>query len=459
MNYAEFLEQKKFTDHASGLPHVDPTALNPFLFDFQRDIVAWALRRGRSAIFADCGMGKTLMQLSWCAEIVRVMGGRVLVVAPLAVGPQTVEESGKFGIRPSISFCKTGSAATQIVVTNYDSLHKFNPADFVGIVIDESSILKSYTGKFRNMLIDQWGNLQFRLACTATPAPNDFMELGNHAEFLGAMTRAEMLAHFFVHDGGETQQWRLKGHAESEFWKWLCSWAVMIRKPSDLGYDDAGFSLPDMEVIQHTVDSSKTADGFLFALDAHSLSERLQARKVSLEDRTAEVARLVNASSDPWLVWCNLNSESDALVSLIPGAVAVSGGDDPDVKTARLMGFAHREFRVMVSKPRIAGWGMNYQHCANVAFTGLSDSYEEFYQAVRRCWRFGQTRNVAVHVVTARTEGAVVANIRRKEDDATRMAREMVEHMADISSTEIRGTVRMDRSYNPKTTIKLPSFA
>lgn len=455
--YEEFLERKRFVDAPTGL-HCDPATLNSNLFPFQRDIVAWAVRRGRAAIFADCGMGKTLMQLSWSREVSRRSGSRVIIVAPLAVGPQTVEESGKFGIQSSIEFCKSGSARADIVVTNYDSLHKFTPSDFGGIVLDESSILKSHTGKFRTAMIEEWGNLPFRLACTATPAPNDFMELGNHAEFLGAMTRAEMLAHFFVHDGGETQIWRLKGHAESEFWKWLCSWAVMIRRPSDLGYEDSGFALPPLDIVQHSCPADDTSGDFLFAMEAHTLSERLQARKGSVAKRAEKVAELVNSNDEPWLVWCNLNSEAEALCRLIPDAVEVSGSDDPQDKEHRLMGFAHGQFRVLVSKPRIAGWGMNYQHCANVAFTGLSDSYEEFYQAVRRCWRFGQKRPVTAHLVTCETEGAVVANIERKEADAARMAREMVAHMSEISSGQIRGTQRMDRSYTASKTFTLPSF-
>jgi superfamily II DNA or RNA helicase len=421
------------------------------LFPFQADIVRWALRRGRAAIFADCGMGKTAMQLEWARQV----PGRVLIAAPLAVSTQTVREGVKFGI--DVSYC-TEDNGSRIVVTNYERLENFNPAEFHGIVLDESSILKNYTGKFRNYLIEAWGGLPFRLAATATPAPNDHMELGNHAEFLGTMTRTEMLAHFFVHDGGETQAWRLKGHAETEFWKWLASWAVMIRKPSDLGYDDGSFTLPPLKIHQHTIDSGQQIDGFLFAVEALTLQERQQARKQTTSARVAECAKIVNATDGPFLVWCNLNDESDMLTKSIPGAIEVKGSDTQAQKEERLMGFSEGRYRVLVTKPSIAGFGMNWQHCPNMAFVGLSDSYEQFYQAVRRCWRFGQEKAVHAHIITADIEGAVVKNIERKEADALRMAEEMVQHMHTITEQNIKGAQRMDRSYSANKPVTLPNF-
>lgn len=448
MDYSQFLNGKRFTDPDTG---IDPGAVGDKLFPFQGDIVRWALRRGRAAIFADCGMGKTPMQLDWARQV----PGRVLIVAPLAVSSQTVREGQKFGVEVTYGSEDTGQ---RIMVTNYERLENFDPGEFHGVVLDESSILKNYTGKFRNYLIDQWGRVPYRLAATATPAPNDFMELGNHAEFLGTMTRTDMLAHFFVHDGGETQKWRLKGHAETEFWKWLASWAVMIRKPSDLGYEDGSFILPPLNIHQHEVISGQRMEGFLFSVEALTLQERQKARKATTEQRVREAAEMVNASDEPWLVWCNLNDESAALAAAIPDAVEVKGSDSQEVKEDRLLGFTEGRYRVLVTKPSIAGFGMNWQHCPNMAFVGLSDSYEQFYQAVRRCWRFGQTQPVHAHIITADIEGAVVKNIERKEADAMRMAEEMVAHMHDLNEQNIKGSARMDRSYSAEQTVNLPNF-
>jgi hypothetical protein len=450
--YADFVKRKRLNDEATGIP----TALlcpSESLFPFQRDIVLWALRRGRAAIFADCGMGKTFMQLEWAKHIT----GRVIIVAPLAVAGQTVREAERFGI-DGVKYLRDDDQDTPIVVTNYEMLDHFRPDDFEGVVLDESSILKSYTGKFRNQLVNDWGKVAFRLCATATPAPNDFMELGNHAEFLGVMTRVEMLASFFVHDGGETQKWRLKGHAESEFWRWLCSWAVMIRKPSDLGYPDGEFQLPPCQINQVQVDHDADAEGLLFAMEARTMDERRSARRASLDARVDAVADMVNQSSDSWLVWCDLNSESDALKRAIPDAVEIRGSDDPETKEDRMMAFTEGRHRVLVTKPSICGWGMNWQHCSHMAFTGLSDSYEQFYQAIRRCWRFGQKDTVKCYVVTASTEGAVVSNIKRKERNAEDMANQMVKHMSCLNTENIRGTQRVDKSYKPTTRIEHPSF-
>lgn len=442
--YEAFLEKKKIIDKPTGIEAVPE--LNPMLFDFQRDIVGWALRRGRAAIFADCGMGKTAMQLEWAHHV----PGNILIFAPLAVAEQTIREAKKFH-EDEILYSLDGSIRSRITITNYERMEKFNPADFNGIVLDESSILKSYTGKYRTELIDKFGVIPFRLACTATPAPNDFMELGNHAEFLGAMTRTEMLSMFFVHDGGETQKWRLKGHAEAEFWKWVCSWAVMIRKPSDLGYDDGNFILPPLNVEQVTVHSESPSDGFLFAMEAQSLQERQKARKASTDDRVNAAVEIINRDPDSqWIVWCDLNNESEALTRAIPGAVEVKGSDSEDHKKTSLLGFADGSIRILVSKPSIAGWGMNFQRCHNEIFVGLSDSYEQFYQAVRRCWRFGQTSPVTAYVVTSDTEGAVVKNILRKEEDAKKMAEMMVENMHEINSENIRGTSRTKSEYETR---------
>lgn len=402
------------------------------LMGFQKDITRWALRKGRAAIFADCGLGKTPMQLEWASHI----PGKVLILAPLAVAQQTVREGDKFGI--PCAYSRNGSAG-KITITNYEMLEHFDPSEYDGVVLDESSILKAYSGKIRTAIIEAFEKTPYRLACTATPAPNDYMELGNHAEFLGVMKRTEMLSMFFVHDGGETQKWRVKGHAEDHFWKWMCSWSVMLRKPSDLHYSDAGFSLPPLRYHEKVVASPKQTDT-LFPMPAATLQERIRARSDSVTARAETSAAIVRSDKDQWLVWCNRNDESAALKKLIPGSVEVKGSDSIEHKESSLNKFALGEIRVLITKPTIAGYGMNFQSCHQMAFVGLSDSWEQWYQAVRRCWRFGQESPVDVHVVTADTEGAVVANIKRKEDNAAKMAEGMLEHMAVMNEAEIRKT-------------------
>jgi len=440
MEYSDFIEQKRIDDAPTGLSEMPD--LNSMLFDFQADIVRWALRRGRACIFADCGMGKTPMQLEWARHV----PGRVLIVAPLAVSQQTIREARKFGI-DNVEYMADEEIIDGTGITNYERLDRFNPENYTGVVLDESSILKSYTGKIRTDIITRFSRIPFRLAATATPAPNDFMELGNHAEFVGAMTRTEMLSMFFVHDGGETQKWRLKGHAENEFWRWVASWAVMIRKPSDLGYDDGAFVLPELLTNQMTVSTEAAQDGFLFPMEAQSLSERQQARRATVSDRATKAAELVNGNDEQWLVWCDRNDESAELAKLIPDAVEVKGSDSNDHKTQAMMDFQAERIRVLVTKPSIAGFGMNWQNCHNVIFVGLSDSYEQYYQAVRRVWRFGQDRPVNAYIIVSELEGAVVRNIERKERDAMAMAEEMVKHMHAINEENLRGTERKHDNY------------
>lgn len=449
MDYGEFLSTKAIRAIPTGIDPDDPPGM---LFPFQSDIVKWALRRGRAAIFADCGLGKTPMQLSWAYQI----PGNVLILAPLAVAQQTVREGKKFGIDLEYSRKPCDS---RITITNYEMLDHFNPSDYAGIVLDESSILKAYDGKFRNQIIDSFKSTPFKLACTATPAPNDHMELGNHSEFLGVLSRTEMLSTFMVHDGGDTSQWRLKGHAQRDFWRWVCSWAVMIRKPSDLGYDDGKFQLPALEMHSHIVEASSTPDGALFAMEATTLQERQHARKMTTPERCHAVAGIVATRPDePWLIWCDRNEESQTISKIVPGAVEITGSDTNEAKENRMIGFSNGTHRIIVTKPSIAGYGMNWQHCRNVVFLGLSDSYEQFYQAVRRCWRFGQAKSVNCHIVTSDIEGAVVANIKRKESDAAKMASEMVAHMHDMNEAEIRGTVRTADSYEPGIEMQIPEW-
>lgn len=444
MNYADFLQSKRITIAPSGFT---PDTLNRMLYQFQADVDRWALERGKAALFEDCGLGKTPQQLVWADHVVRKYNKSVLILAPLAVSKQTVREGAKFGIEAHLAVQQSDVIKSAIYVTNYEKLAHFDPSTFAGVVLDESSILKSFTGATRNQLIEYFAGTPMKLCCTATPAPNDFMELGNHSEFLGVLTRTEMLSTFFVHDGGDTSKWRLKGHAEEEYWKWVCQWAVMLRQPSDLGYENNGFVLPPLNYHHHVVKSERNLDGFLFPVEAQTLMERRQARKVSLNERVELCAALVNQSSEPWLVWCDLNDEGDALEKAIVGSVQVAGRHKDEDKESRMLGFSDGQHRVLISKPSICGWGMNWQHCANVAFVGLSDSWEQWYQAIRRVWRFGQTREVNCHVITSEAEGAVVKNIQRKEADAARMAREMVKHMSVYNTEAVRGTVRTADTY------------
>ena len=347
-----------------------------------------------------------------------------------------------------------------INITNYQKLEHFDLSQFGGIILDESSILKNQTGHYRTALVEAAKDIPFRLAATATPAPNDFMELGNHAEFLGVMSYTDMLATFFVHDGGSTQNWRLKGHAENAFWQWMASWSVMLRKPSDLGYPDDGYDLPPLEYHHHSVEPDfvpSVETGTLFPMVASSLSERRAAARDTIEDRVA-LAAAITPPDRPFVWWCNLNAESEAIAKAIPGAVETRGSDSDDVKEQKLRDFSEGRTRVLVTKPKVAGFGMNWQHCADTGFVGLNDSWEQFYQAVRRFWRFGQKNEVHCHIIAASTEGATVANIKRKEADANRMADAMVRHMSDLSSQEVRGSVRQKADYNPTVSVIVPDW-
>ena len=428
MDYNEFLDSKRLAQKPCGF---EPQDLNGHLFPFQRDIVTWACRKGRAAIFADCGMGKTIMQLAWADQICRHEGGAVLIVAPLAVSAQTCREGYVFGIE--VNRCRTSDDLQDgINITNYEMLPHFEGIDFSGVVLDESSILKSYTGAIRNQIIAMFAHTPFKLACTATPAPNDYMELGNHSEFLGCMDRTEMLAMFFVHDGGDTSKWRIKGHAAGKFWDWVSTWACMVTKPSDLGYEDGDFELPPMEIRTHTIESGLTQEGRLFAIAEVTLSEQQKARRDTVETKVGTIAQYVNSSDESWLIWCDLNIESERLALSIPDAVEVRGSDSPEWKEEAMMGFADGRYRVLVTKPSIAGFGMNWQHCHNVAFCGMSHSYEQFYQAVRRCWRFGQTSPVSVHVFVTDLEESIVNNVLRKKDDSEGMKAEMLARTSSI---------------------------
>lgn len=442
MDYRGFLASKRAKAPSSGF---EPGEMSDTLFDWQKAVVAWAVRKGKACVFADCGLGKTGMQLEWARQVCEKTGGSVLILAPLAVSAQTRLEGMKFGIE--VNRCRSqADVSPGVNVTNYDMLHAFDPSAFAGVVLDESSILKSYSGKTRNEIIGSFADTPYRLACTATPAPNDYMEIGNHAEFVGAMTRAEMLAMFFVHDGGDTSKWRLKGHAADAFWDFVASWAVMFRSPADIGYTSDGFDLSGLDEIVHVVESGIEQEGRLFAVEAQGLLDQQRARKATVERRVDMAARLVNSSREPWVVWCDRNDESEMLALSIPDAVEVRGSDSREHKEDAMIGFADGRYRVLVSKPSICGFGMNWQHCSNMVFVGMSNSYEQYYQAVRRCYRFGQASEVKVHIVTTDVEQASVRNVMRKKEDSAEMADEMVAR-ASASIRDEKATERAESPY------------
>lgn len=423
--YAEFIERKTRLDPETGF---DPDFLSEQLYPFQRDLTEWALRRGRAAIFADCGLGKTPIQLEWAQRVYERSDGGVLIVAPLAVSTQTVREGEKFGIE--VTPCREPQdVRSGVCITNYERVERFMDLPWSGIVLDESSILKAFDGKTREALIEWGREFPYRLCCTATPSPNDYQELGGHAAFLNVLSHKQMLAEFFVNDGISAGSWRLKGHARHIYWRWVATWARALRAPSDLGYDDESFALPPIEVETISVDADSVTADRLFSVPVATMQERREARRESIPQRVEIAAALVNESDEPWVVWCDLNAESEALARAIPDAVEVRGSDHPDTKEERLVAFSEGQVRVIVTKPSIAGWGLNWQHCSNVLFVGLSDSYEQYYQAVRRCWRFGQEHAVRVVIVASNREQAVLENVRRKEQQAMEMFEEIVEAM------------------------------
>lgn len=452
MNYDEFLRSKERIHKPSGF-ECEPN--NENLFDFQRDIVKWALRKGKSALFLDTGLGKTICQLTWANEVHKYTNKNVLILAPLAVSKQTIREGEKFGVK--VNQCRTQKdVVSGINITNYEMLHHFEPSKFVGIVLDESSIIKSFTGQTTQDMLSLFRDTEYKLACTATPAPNDYEELGNHSEFLGVMSRVEMLATFFVHDGGDTAKWRLKGHAEKEFWKWIASWAMVVKNPSDLGYDGSKYILPKLNTKIHYVESP-VKEGHLIPLPVQDLDDRREARRESLQKRV-EKCKDIAKDTECCLIWCDYNDESELLTKSIENGVEVKGADTPEHKEKTLLGFATGEVKYLISKPKIAGFGMNWQNCNNIVFCGLSDSYERYYQAIRRCYRFGQKKEVNVHIVLSERETTVLENIERKSKDAERMSRHMVELTADILKNEIKKTVREQIEYNPDKEVFIPEW-
>jgi len=451
--YQTFLRNKAMRVRDAG---IEPAEIHKRLFPFQAAIVQWACKRGRAAIWADTGLGKTLMQLEWARQI----GGRTLILAPLAVAHQTVEEARNLGL--PLTYIKepaewADTTIQRCAITNYERLDAFADTPLDAVVLDESSILKSLTGKTRRKLIERFADVPYRLACTATPAPNDYLELGNHAQFLGIMSWAEMAATFFVHDaqskdgtrGHQSGAWRLKGHAQDEFWRWLVSWGVFIKHPSDIGFEETRFRLPELSIKDNVVPVDVATPGHLFFTGLHGVQDRNRMRQSTLKERVARAAKLIRREpKEQWLAWCGLNDEADAMEGAIgKRAVQVKGSEEPEAKAEKLLAFARGEIKVLVTKPKIAGFGMNFQRCARQVFVGLGDSYEQYYQCIRRSWRFGQTRPVNVHLVVTDAEAEIVQNVRRKEQDAATMSREMVARMADLETREVRGASRSEESY------------
>jgi hypothetical protein len=433
MNYQDFLERKTHLGGGSGF---NPLWMPDFLFDFQQSLVEWALRKGRAAIFADCGLGKTPMQLVWAENVRRKTNRPVLVVTPLAVSAQTVAEAEKFGVGAAVS--RDGRALAGITVTNYERLHLFDRNDYAGVVCDESSAIKAFDGERRALVTEFLRKMPYRLLCTATAAPNDYVELGTSSEALGEMGYMDMLNRFFVNDlktsatnryRGQGPGWRFKGHAEQPFWRWVSSWARALRRPSDFGFDDSRFVLPALEERELLVKARTLAPGFLFEMPAEGLDEQREEQRRTLRERCEKAAELA-ATGEPVVLWCNLNDESAMLSKLLPDFAEVKGSDSVECKEEVFTGFSRGTIRGLVTKAKIGAWGLNWQHCAHTVYFP-SHSYEQYYQLVRRFWRFGQTRPVRVDIVTTESGHDILQNLQRKARQADRMFSALVAHMND----------------------------
>lgn len=449
-SYTAFLAAKGHIAPSIGVdvPH---DALHPQLFAWQRDVVGWALRKGRAALFCNTGMGKTFMQLVWAQHA----ADRVLILAPLAVARQTVREGERWGIPVAYAREQTEAPDSGITITNYEMAHHFDAAEFGAVVLDESSILKAHDGKTRTALITQFRETPMRLCCTATPAPNDIAELANHAEFLSVATRPEMLATFFVHDD---EGWRLKGHAKEPFYRWLASWGISITKPSDIGYSDDGYDLPPLTISPVILPVEYTPDDQLFFTRLKGITDRTKVRKATIAARVEAAADLIRREPDePWLVWVGLNDEGRAIADAIPGSVLVEGSQPIETKTRAMLGFSDGDVTILISKVSISGFGMNWQHCRRMVFVGLGDSYEQYFQAIRRCWRFGQTEPVTAYVVLTEPEEAIYQNVLRKEREATEMTAAIVREVAEFETREIRHVAHRD-VYAPTVPMQLPSW-
>lgn len=462
--YHDLIASKRVAFAGDGLANIP--ALNGAMFDHQRHSTEFALRKGRSALFLDTGLGKSLCALDWGRIIVEETNKPVLMLAPLAVAQQHAREAEKFGIDAVVVRSGGEIGAKRIYITNYDRLEKFDASRFAGVILDESSVIKNFTGKTTRALIDTFGKMRFRLACTATPAPNDHTELGTHAEFLGAMRREEMLPIWFINDTMDTGTWRIKGHARESFWSWVASWSRCVSKPSDLGFSDDGFALPELTIIHHEVAADRMVNTGqegkgklqgqmrLFRIPDTSATSIHGEKRLTINDRADRVASLLAAEpNEPWIVWVDTDYEADAVMSRLPGAMEVRGSMKVEEKERRLVAFSEGRERVIVTKSVIGGYGLNWQHCARQCFAGISFSYENFYQSIRRSWRFGQKRPVQIHVVCADTERAIWAVVERKSGDHEAMKREMVAAMRRSVAEETSRKI-----YTPTMEAKLPAW-
>ena len=455
--YHDFLKAKALTATPSGFD-VESTDLNRNMFDFQKDLCRWALKKGKSAILIGCGCGKTIIQLEWAHQVHVYTDKPVLILAPLSVVNQTAKEARKFGIE-TVHVCRSqGDVKDGLNITNYEMIEHFDVSIFSGIVLDESSILKSFTSKTTGQLTELFAKTPYKLLCSATIAPNDFTEIGTTCEFLGIMSRTEMLATYFVHDGGKTADWRLKKAGRSKFWEWMATWAVCFNNPNELGYEIGGYDLPKLH-INTIFTKSKVGDYELFAKAAETLQERREARKESMEDRTDRASALANGSNETWLCWVDYNDESAMLSKKCIDSVEVKGSDEPEYKAQASIDFADKKIHCLVSKPSIFGFGSNFQSCHSMIFCGLSDSYERFYQAVRRCWRFGQTEEVNVYIILSEKEVNILNNIERKQAQMDEMQKEMTALMREVTLSEIKHTTRIVDTYNPRKEMKIPKWA
>ena len=451
--YEKFIANKSKVAKPAG---ISGAVIAPHLYPHQADLVRWALRRGRAAVFADTGLGKTAIELEWARNVALSTGGHVLILTHLAVAEQIAEEAMRFNVPATVS--RDGTMPGRITITNYEMAHRFDLESLSGIALDESSILKNHSGATRELLTRRCAGIPYRLCATATPAPNDHTELGTTAEFLGVTTRAEMLAEYFAHDGGSTQDWRIKGHATTAFWRWVSSWGAVVRLPSDLGHSDDGYVLPPLRMHESVVElgqEAAKAAGRLFVDDALTLGEQRAVRRATVDRRAARAAEIC-AEVDHAVVWCDLNDEADAAEAAIPGAVQVSGADTDDDKIDKLRRFGRGEIRVLVTKPKICGFGMNWQHCAVQVFIGPSHSYEQVYQAIRRCWRFGQRRPVDVWTIRTDADGHIASNFARKEADADKMSEAVSSILIESIRADVSGT---ERKFNPYNTSNVPGPA
>jgi superfamily II DNA or RNA helicase len=450
--YTAFLADKVKLGNRTGID-IDPGDLHPMLKPHQRALTAWAVRKGTAAIFADTGLGKSFMQLEWA----RAIDKRTLFLAPLSVARQTVREAAKLDM--PLAYARRQSDAERFTITNYEMVEHFDLDAFGAVVLDESSILKATEGVYRNKLNAAFARTPFRLCCTATPAPNDIQELTNHSEFLGVMRRRDVLAIYFLHasDDARASGWRLKGHARVPFYRWLASWAMSLKRPSDLGFPDDGYILPPLSVQPIVVPSDYVTPGKLFA-HMKGITDRSAVRHGTLRNRVnAAASRISEEPAEPWIAWVGLNDEAEALVGELGSrAVEVKGSDSPERKAELLEGFIAGHTRILVTKTRIAGFGMNFQHCARQVFVGINDSYEQYYQAIRRSWRFGQSRPVYVYVVISEPERAIYDNVLRKEREAEEMSRELVRHVIAFERDELTAAARTDTGYLTKQSLQLP---